>query len=124
MNKGTLAALAFVAALNVGTAAAQSAQPAPATPAPSINQADGFLGLCQKPENRDTCLTYLSGYSNGVLVRSLIDKQRPRYCIPQNVTLSTQLAVVTAYMKAHLENILEPTAAVVYKALLGTYPCK
>jgi hypothetical protein len=124
MKSTFLAGLAVVAALYTGTAAAQSAPTAQAAPAPSIDQADVFLGVCQKPENLDACVMYLAGYTNGALVQSLIDKQRPRYCIPQNLGRLEQLGAVTTWMKGHLENILEPTGAVVYKALIGAFPCR
>jgi hypothetical protein len=130
MKRTLLAGLAVVATLCAGHAAAQSApmvpavQMAPAAPSRSIDQADVFLGVCQKPENQDGCVMYLAGYTNGALVQSLIDRQRPRYCIPQNLERREQLGAVIAWMKGHLENILEPTGAVVYKALIGAFPCK
>ncbi|WP_197520402.1 Rap1a/Tai family immunity protein, partial [Paraburkholderia tropica] len=48
----------------------------------------------------------------------------PRYCLPPTATRPQQLGAVLAYMKGHLENMLEPTGAVVYKALIAAYPCQ
>jgi hypothetical protein len=110
------AALAF--ALSAGAALAQT------QPAPSIDQGDGFYAVCQRAENLEACTMYLAGYSNGVLVQSLIDRQKPRYCVPQNFTRGDQLRVVLGYMRGHLDQILEPTAAIIYKALLATFPCR
>jgi hypothetical protein len=140
MKKLFLAGLVLATALSAGSALAQTpfaqtAQPAPApAPAqtqaqaqartPSIDQGDVFLGVCQKPENLDACLMYYAGYTNGVLVQSLIDKQRPRYCVPPNIGRKDQLAAVTTWMKRNLDHVLEPTAAVIYKALVGSFPCK
>lgn len=124
MKKVTLAGLSLVItaiALSAGGALAQTPQPGPA---PSIDQGDVFLAVCQKPENLDACIMYLAGYTNGALVQSVIDKQRPRYCIPPNVGRKDQLVAVTTWMRGHLEHVLEPTAAVVYKALIGAYPCR
>ena len=138
MKKLTLAGLVLATALSAGSAFAQTpfaqtAQPT-ATPAqvqapaqaqaPTIDQGDVFLGVCQKPENLDACVMYYAGYTNGVLVQSLIDKQRPRYCVPPNISRQDQLAAVTARMKRNLDHVLEPTAAVIYKALVATFPCK
>lgn len=144
MKKLTLAGLVLATALSAGSAFAQTpfaqtAQPT-ATPAqvqapapaqaqaqaqaPTIDQGDVFLGVCQKPENLDACVMYYAGYTNGVLVQSLIDKQRPRYCVPPNISRQDQLAAVTAWMKRNLDHVLEPTAAVIYKALVATFPCK
>lgn len=133
MKKLFLAALVLATALSGGSALAQTAPPAP-VPAPvqtrsqgqvpTIDQGDVFLGVCQKPENLDACLMYYAGYTNGVLVQSLLDKQRPRYCIPPNVSRKDQLVAVTTWMKRNLDHVLEPTAAVVYKALVGTFPCR
>jgi hypothetical protein len=114
-------ALALAFMLPAGSTFAQTA---PASPAPSIDHADVFLGLCQKPENLDVCSMYLAGYTNGVLVQSLVDKQLPRYCIPPNLQRKDQLAAITVWMKGHLDQVLQPTAAVIYKALMGNYPCK
>ena len=116
--------MTLVAALAASGVYAQSAQPAPATPAPSIDQADVFLGICQKPENRDVCTMYLAGYTNGVLVQSLIDKKRPFYCVPQNIGRKEALETITSYMKVLPEHLLEPTGAALYKALIGAFPCK
>ncbi|WP_322032079.1 Rap1a/Tai family immunity protein [Paraburkholderia sp. J76] len=144
MKKLFLAGLVLATALGGGSAFAQTpfgqtVQPAPApAPAPgpaavqtqnqgqvpTIDQGDVFLGVCQRPENLDACLMYYAGYANGVLVQSLLDKQRPRYCIPPNVSRKDQLAAVTTWMKRNLDHVLEPTAAVVYKALVGTFPCR
>ena len=136
MKKLALAGLLLANVLCTGSALAQTpfaqtAQPtaaqvpAPARPpAPTIDQGDVFLGVCQKPENLDACLMYYAGYTNGVLVQSLIDKQRPRYCVPPNVSRKDQLATVITWMKRNLDHVLEPTAAVIYKALVGTFPCK
>ncbi|MDR3099062.1 MAG: hypothetical protein LBV73_18565 [Paraburkholderia sp.] len=129
MKKPLLAGLAIVAALSAGSVAAQSAQPAqpvqkaPAA-APSIDQADVFLKVCQTPENLDACVMYFAGYTNGALVQTLIDKQPPRYCIPSSLTRKDQLGAVLAWMKGHLQYILEPTGAVLYKALISTFPCR
>ena len=138
MKKLTLAGLVLATALSAGSAFAQTpfaqtAQPT-ATPAQvqapaqaqatTIDQGDVFLGVCQKPENLDACVMYYAGYTNGVLVQSLIDKQRPRYCVPPNISRQDQLAAVTAWMKRNLDHVLEPTAAVIYKALVATFPCK
>jgi hypothetical protein len=106
------------------SASSTFAQTPPTPPAPSIDHADVFLGECQKPENLDACTMYLAGYTNGVLVQSLVDKQPARYCIPQNVNRKEQLGAITAWMKGHLNDVLQPTAAVIYKALIGAYPCK
>ncbi|MBB3256927.1 hypothetical protein F4827_001729 [Paraburkholderia bannensis] len=126
--KKTILALLF--ALNfvsgVGIAAAQTAY-APSATSPtsaSIDQGDGFFGACQREENIDACSMYLAGYSNGTLVQALIDKQRPRYCLPPNLTRKDQLRVVLVYMKGHLDLMLEPTGAIIYKALLAAFPCK
>ncbi|WP_322045858.1 Rap1a/Tai family immunity protein [Paraburkholderia sp. J67] len=117
MKKFTLAA-ALVFTLSAGGAIAQ-------TPAsPSIDQGDGFYGACRQTENLDACAMYLAGYSNGVLVQTLIDRQKPRYCLPPNLTRKDQLRVVLGYMKGHLEQMLDPTGAIIYKALLATFPCK
>jgi hypothetical protein len=125
MTKATLSALALAAALTAPfTAGNASAQPAPAQAAPSIDQSDVFYAACQKPENRDACLLYMAGYANGALVQALLDRQQPRYCLPPNATRPQQLGAVLAYMKGHLENMLEPTGAVVYKALIAAYPCQ
>lgn len=67
---------------------------------------------------------YLAGYTNGVLVQTLIDKQPPRYCIPRNLGRKEQLGAILAWMKGHLQYVLEPTAAVIYKALIGTFACR
>ncbi len=133
MKNALLAGLALVAALGAGNAAAQStqatqpsqpAQAAPAAPSTSIDQTDVFLNVCQRPENVDACVMYLAGYTNGALVQTLIDKQPPRYCVPQNLGRKEQLGVILAWMKGHLQFVLEPTAAVIYKALIGTFPCR
>ncbi|WP_156992435.1 Rap1a/Tai family immunity protein [Paraburkholderia oxyphila] len=136
MNKPLLAGLALIAALGAGHAAAQSTQPAqatrpaqaaqtaPAAPARSIDQADVFLSVCQQPENHDACVMYLAGYTNGALVQTLIDKQPPRYCVPSNLPRKEQLNAIVAWMKGHLQYVLEPTGAVIYKALIGTFPCR
>ncbi|CAD6558266.1 hypothetical protein LMG27952_06596 [Paraburkholderia hiiakae] len=138
MKKLTLAGLVLANVLCAGSALAQTpfaqtaqrtataAQvPAPAqAEAPTIDQGDGFLGVCQKPENLEACVMYYGGYTNGVLVQSLIDKQRPRYCVPPDISRKDQLAAVTTWMKRNLDHVLEPTAAVIYKALVGTFPCK
>ena len=122
MKKLTLAGLVLATALSAGSAFAQTpfaqtAQPT-ATPAqvqapaqaqaqaPTIDQGDVFLGVCQKPENLDACVMYYAGYTNGVLVQSLIDKQRPRYCVPPNISRQDQLAAVTAWMKRNLDHVL------------------
>ncbi len=124
-----LAQTPFPQTARTAATAAQVQAPAPA-PAPSqnqvptIDQGDVFLGVCQKPENVDACVMYYAGYTNGVLVQSLVDKQRPRYCVPPNISRKDQLAAVTAWMKRNLDHVLEPTAAVIYKALVGTFPCK
>ncbi len=118
--------LALLLALNfvsgVGIAVAQTAYAPSATPpastsptSTSIDQGDGFFGACSM---------YLAGYSNGTLVQALIDKQRPRYCLPPNLTRKDQLRVVLVYMKGHLDLMLEPTGAIIYKALLAAFPCK
>lgn len=122
MKKSILAPVALTIALGVGNAAAQM-PPAP-SPAPSIDQGDGFFGVCQREENIDACAMYLAGYSNGTLVQALIDKQRPLYCLPLNVTRRDQLRVVLIYLKGHLDQMLEPTGAIIYKALLAAFPCK
>ncbi|MCG5071758.1 Rap1a/Tai family immunity protein [Paraburkholderia tagetis] len=119
MKKPLLAGLALVAALCAGNAAAQATQKAP-----SIDQADVFLNTCQKPENLDACVMYLAGYTNGALVQTLIDKQPPRYCVPPNLGRKDQLGAIMVWMKGHLQYILEPTGAVIYKALMGTFPCR
>ncbi|MEM5313327.1 Rap1a/Tai family immunity protein [Paraburkholderia sp. JHI869] len=124
MKKLILAGLLFASALSAASAFAQTAQTAQSAPAPSIDQGDVFLGVCQKPENLDACLMYYAGYTNGVLVQSLLDKQRPRYCVPGNISRKDQLAAVTTWMKRNLDHVLEPTAAVIYKALIGSFPCK
>jgi len=133
MKKTLLARLALVAALGAGNAAAQAAQPAqstqsaqtpPAAAARSIDQADVFLSVCQAAENLDACVMYLAGYTNGALVQTLIDKQPPRYCVPPSLGRKEQLGAVLAWMKGHLQFILEPTGAVIYKALIGTFPCR
>ena len=67
---------------------------------------------------------YLAGYTNGALVQTLIDKQPPRYCIPPRLGRKEQLGALLAWMKGHLQYILEPTGAVIYKALIGTFPCR
>lgn len=121
MKKVILAGLMLAAALGAGSASAQNTQPAPK---PTIDQADVFLGVCQREENFDACIMYLSGYTNGVLVQSLIDKQRPRYCVPPNVARREQLGALIAWMKLHLGEILQPTGVVIYKAMLGIYPCR
>lgn len=120
MKKLTLAGLVLATALSAGSAFAQTpfaqtAQPT-ATPAQvqapaqaqatTIDQGDVFLGVCQKPENLDACVMYYAGYTNGVLVQSLIDKQRPRYCVPPNISRQDQLAAVTAWMKRNLDHVL------------------
>jgi hypothetical protein len=114
-------ALTLAVVLHASSSFAQTGQ---TPPAPSIDHADVFLGECQKPENLDACTMYLAGYTNGVLVQSLVDKQPARYCIPQNVTRKEQLGAITAWMKGHLNDVLQPTAAVIYKALIAAYPCK
>ncbi|CAG9202939.1 Rap1a domain-containing protein [Paraburkholderia tropica] len=124
MTKAILPALALAAAFAAGSAAAQTAPAPAARPAPSIDQADVFYAACQQPENRDACLLYMAGYANGALVQALLDRQQPRYCLPPNATRPQQLGAVLAYMKGHLENMLEPTGAVVYKALIAAYPCQ
>lgn len=130
MKNALLAGLALAAALGAGNAAAQSTQPArpaqapSAAPAPSIDQTDVFLNVCQRPENVDACIMYLAGYTNGALVQTLIDKQPARYCVPQNLGRKEQLDAILAWMKGHLQFALEPTAAVIYKALIGTFPCR
>jgi hypothetical protein len=113
--------LAITAMLHAGSTFAQTAQTPPAA---SIDHADVFLGLCQKPENLDACMMYLAGYTNGVFVQSLLDRQPPRYCVPKNVKRGEQLGAITGWMKGHLDQVLQPTAAVIYKALIGLYPCK
>jgi hypothetical protein len=113
--------LALAVTLHAGLTFAQTGQTPPAR---SIDHADVFLAVCQKPENLDACTMYLAGYTNGALVQSLVDKQPPRYCIPPNLQRKDQLAAITAWMKGHLDEVLQPTAAVIYKALIGTYPCK
>jgi invasion protein IalB len=122
MKTSILATFALTVALGVGNAAAQM-PPAPSA-VPSIDQGDGFFGACQREENIDACSMYLAGYSNGTLVQALIDKQRPRYCLPSNLTRKDQLRVVLIYMKGHLDQMLEPTGAILYKALLAAFPCK
>lgn len=124
MKKTLLAGLLLAFAIGAGPAAAQNVQMAPARPAPSIDQADTFLGLCQKPESHDVCVMYFAGFTNGALVQSLIDKQRPRYCAPQNVGRSEQLVAVIAWMRVNPQDLLGSTAAALYKALIGTYPCR
>ncbi len=130
MKNICLASLALAVALGSGAAFAQSIQPAqPAQAAGaaaprSIDQADVFMGLCQQPQNRDACVMYFAGFTNGALVQSLIDKQHPRYCVPQNINRGDQLAAVMAWMKVNPQDLLGPTAAAVYKALIGTYPCR
>lgn len=140
MKKPFLAGLALVAALGAGHAAAQvpftqapqgtqgtqatqAPQAAPGARAPSIDQADVFLNVCQRPENLDACVMYLAGYTNGVLVQTLIDKQPQRYCVAPNLGRKEQLGAILAWMKGHLQFILEPTGAVIYKALMSTFPC-
>lgn len=122
MQRIILASTALALSLVLGHAAAQTPAAPPA--ATSIDQADGFFGLCQREENLNACAMYLAGYSNGVLVQTLIDKQRPRYCLPQGLTRKDQLRVVLTYMKGHLEQMLEPTGAVLYKAQLAAFPCR
>ncbi|MFD1561452.1 Rap1a/Tai family immunity protein [Paraburkholderia silviterrae] len=133
MKKPLLAGLALVAALGAVNAAAQSTQPAQPTqpaqtasaaPARSIDQADVFLSICQQPENHDACVMYFAGYTNGALVQTLIDKQPPRYCIPSNIPRKDQLSAIVTWMKGHLQFVLEPTGAVIYKALIATFPCR
>jgi hypothetical protein len=136
VKKSTLAstALALACALGLGNADAQTPFAPSATPplapspspsaASSIDQGDGFYAACQQEENLSACAMYLVGYSNGALVQALVDKQRPRYCLPPNLTRKDQLRVVLAYMKGHLEQMLEPTGAIVYKALFAAFPCK
>lgn len=116
MKKSILATTALALALCVGNAVAQTAA--------SIEQGDGFYAACQQEENLTACAMYLVGYSNGALVQALIDRQRPRYCLPPNLTRKDQLRVVLAYMKGHLELMLEPTGAIIYKAMLAAFPCK
>ena len=67
---------------------------------------------------------YFAGYSNGALVQALIDKQQPLYCLPPKLGRKEQLGTVLQWMKGHLQYILEPTGAVIYKALIGTFPCR
>ncbi|CAB3797653.1 hypothetical protein LMG28688_04570 [Paraburkholderia caffeinitolerans] len=124
MKKPLLAGLTLVAALCAVNAAAQATQAPAATPAPSIDQADVFLNVCQRPENLDACVMYLSGYTHGALVQTLIDKQPQRYCVPPNLGRKEQLGAILTWMKGHLQYILEPTGAVIYKALMGTFPCR
>ncbi|WP_321813317.1 MULTISPECIES: Rap1a/Tai family immunity protein [unclassified Paraburkholderia] len=118
MKKRIYASAALAIALATGSTFAQT------QPAPSIDQGDGFYAICQRAENLEACAMYLAGYSNGVLVQTLIDRQKPRYCLPQNLTRGDQLRVVLGYIKGHLDQILEPTGAIVYKALLANFPCR
>jgi invasion protein IalB len=124
MKTPILASLALVVAFNVAPGVGNAAAQTPPTPAPSIEQGDGFFGACQRDENIDACSMYLAGYSTGSLVQALVDKQRPRYCMPPNITRKDQLRVVLLYMKGHLDQMLEPTGAIIYKAMLTAFPCK
>ncbi|POR54791.1 hypothetical protein B0G62_102401 [Paraburkholderia eburnea] len=122
VKKSLLASTALALVLCVGNAVAQTPPASPS--AASIEQGDGFYAACQQEENLTACAMYLAGYSNGALVQALIDRQRPRYCLPPNLTRKDQLRVVLAYMKGHFELMLEPTGAIIYKAMLAAFPCK
>ncbi|WP_323141310.1 Rap1a/Tai family immunity protein [Massilia phyllosphaerae] len=69
------------------------------------------------------CGSYVIGVVVGTKSQAAIDKSRPYFCIPEQVTHGQYVEVFTKYLADHPELRHYDTATLIFKSLNEAFPC-
>lgn len=70
------------------------------------------------------CLSYVTGFSNGIEAAQIIHPDRKIICMPQKVTVEQTIRVVEKFLRERPESLHQPSTVIAAAALINAFPCK
>ncbi len=86
-----------------------------------------LLTFCAKSSGhtQSACMGYIVGVSDALISDLIRDTKTPRKaCIPRSAKGGDRAAVVVKWMSRHSDQLRQPAATLVVRALAEAYPCR
>jgi len=74
---------------------------------------------------QSACLGYIAGVSDSMISRQIAStKNRGKACISRSVKAGDRAATVIAWLSRHVDQLNQPAAGLIMRALSEAYPCE